>query len=62
MVKKAKNVAKTSAKFLMILPFAGLAYEYYKTRSTRETAYDAMECFAWPAGVFVVKQFNPSPL
>ena len=46
---------------LIILPFAMLAWDYYKSRDVRKVSHEAMECFAWPAGIFVVKHFRPNP-
>ena len=44
-----------------ILPFAILAWDYYKNRDVRAVTQEAVECFAWPAGIFVVKHFRPNP-
>jgi len=52
---------KNGGKVLMALPFLILAYDYYYSRDIRSTAHEAMECFAWPAGIFVVKHFRPNP-
>jgi len=61
-VKNAvKDGIKKALKGLIILPFAMLAWDYYKSRDVRSTAQEAMECFAWPAGIFVVKHFRPNP-
>ena len=49
------------AKALIVLPFAMLAWDYYKSRDVRKVSHEAMECFAWPAGIFVVKHFRPNP-
>ena len=27
----------------------------------RNTVNETIECFAWPAGIFVVKHFRPNP-
>ena len=56
-----KNGVKNALKGLIILPFAMLAWDYYKSRDVRKVSHEAMECFAWPAGIFVVKHFRPNP-
>ena len=56
-----KNGVKNALKGLIILPFAMLAWDYYKSRDIRATCNEAVECFAWPAGIFVVKHFRPNP-
>jgi len=59
--KAAKTTGKTILKTLIVLPFAMLSWDYYETRDVRRTANEAFECFAWPAGIFVVKHFRPNP-
>ena len=56
-----KNGVKNALKGLIILPFAMLAWDYYNSRDLNATCNEAFECFAWPAGIFVVKHFRPNP-
>ena len=55
------KIAAKAAKCIFLLPFSFLAYEYYKNKDVRGTTTESMECFAWPAGIFVVKHFRPNP-
>ena len=57
------KVTKTVSDFptLIFIPFIFLAYDYYNNRDMRATTKETIECFAWPAGIFVVKHFRPNP-
>ena len=48
-------------KTLIVIPFVALAWDYYNNRDMRATTKETIECFAWPAGIFVVKHFRPNP-
>jgi len=49
------------SSFLILLPIATLIWDYYENQDIQSTSQEAIECFAWPAGIFVVKHFRPNP-